>query len=467
MASRRDQLQSYQFLTQRVISAFVTRETDPAQSPLRRGIGAVFAGLMIAVMVGAGFGVVGILTKTGSNNWKTDGAVVIENETGASFLYRNGVLHPMLNYSSALLAAGKAGGVFHEAGNSLAGTPRGTAYGIPGAPDSLPGRGKLLKLPWTLCSATGSAGGRATTVKLLVGRAPAGGQPLGDRGLLVTEPTTGNSYLVVHGRRYQLGQPGMVIPALFGAATPVPVGKAWLNGLLVGADIGPIGFGDRKGQPAAKVPGHRVGDFVFAQTGSGLQYFVVFDDGLAFLNEMQADVYKAQSAAQAVEIQLAQVTGTPRSGALKPPTGDTAPPTKPPALLQTDANAQLCAVSQDAAAPPGIVAGGSVDDAGPGTVTASSSDIGAVLADQVVVPGGQVAVIRAVDSPGSSTGAYYLVTDVGIRYPVTNDAALQMLGYLPADAVGVPTDLLRRIPAGPALNPAAALQPANPAGTGG
>src|SRR5690349_21198013 len=101
MASRRDQLQSYQFLTQRVVSAFVMRETDPAQSPLRRGIGAIFAGLMIAVMVGAGFGVVGILTKGGSGGWKVDGTVVIEKETGAAYLYQGGALHPMLNYASA------------------------------------------------------------------------------------------------------------------------------------------------------------------------------------------------------------------------------------------------------------------------------------------------------------------------------------------------------------------------------
>src|SRR5256885_13875914 len=100
MASRRDQLQSYQFMTQPVVSAFVMRETDPAQSPLRRGVGAVFAGLMIAVMVAAGFGVAGILTKAGSNTWKTNGAAVIEKETGASLLYQEGVLHPMLNYAS-------------------------------------------------------------------------------------------------------------------------------------------------------------------------------------------------------------------------------------------------------------------------------------------------------------------------------------------------------------------------------
>jgi hypothetical protein len=33
MASKRDQLHAYQFLVQRVISALVTRETDPEQPP--------------------------------------------------------------------------------------------------------------------------------------------------------------------------------------------------------------------------------------------------------------------------------------------------------------------------------------------------------------------------------------------------------------------------------------------------
>jgi hypothetical protein len=90
-----------------------------------------------------------------------------------------------------------------------------------------------------------------------------------------------------------------------------------------------------------------------------------------------------------------------------------------------------------------------------------------VLADRVVVPGGHIAVIRAVDSPSSATGAYYLVTDLGIRYPVPSDAALQMLGYLPTDAVAVLADLVLRIPAGPALDPAAAVQPASASGAGG
>jgi hypothetical protein len=104
--------------------------------------------------------------------------------------------------------------------------------------------------------------------------------------------------------------------------------------------------------------------------------------------------------------------------------------------------------------------GGSIDDAGPGTVTGSTSDSGTPLADRVVVPGGHIAVVRAVEAPGATTGAYYLVTDLGLRYAVPNDNALQTLGYQPTDATNVPDGLVRRIPAGPALDPAAATRPA-------
>src|SRR4051812_17188927 len=119
MATRRDQFQSYQFLVQRVLSAFVMRETDPAQSPLRRGNGAVFAGMMIAVILGAGFAVFGLITKIGSGKWQVEGAVVLEKETGAPFVYQNNVLHPMINYTSAVLAGQVPTKVFRESRRTL------------------------------------------------------------------------------------------------------------------------------------------------------------------------------------------------------------------------------------------------------------------------------------------------------------------------------------------------------------
>ncbi|HKT03691.1 MAG TPA: type VII secretion protein EccB [Rugosimonospora sp.] len=460
MASRRDQLQSYQFMTQRVISAFVMRETDPAQSPLRRGVGAVFAGLMIAVMVGAGFGVYGILTKVGSNNWKTDGAVVIEKESGESFLYQDGTLHPMLNYTSALLAATKPNAVFHEAANSLAGTPRGATLGIPGAPRSLPDRGKLLGLPWTLCTVAASASSRSTTVALLVGEAPAGGQSPGNEGLLVSDASN-NTYLIWQGRRYQLRQPTVVVSALFGAAASVPVGRAWLNGLPEGADIAPISIGANRGQPSTKVPGRQVGDLVMTQTGTGTQYYIVFDDGLAPINELQTAIYKGQNSMQPTQITVAEQTKVPVSRKVQIPTGDTAPPAKAPTLMPISATQQLCAAIPRAGGLPAITSGGDIDQAGPGTATGSTSDSGSALADRVVVPGGHLAVVRAVETPDATVGPFYLVTDQGIRYAVTSEAALNLLGYQATDAVKVLSSLVLRIPAGPTLDPAAAIKVAS------
>lgn len=467
MASRRDQLQSYQFLTQRMISAFVMRETDPAQSPLRRGVGAVFVGLMVAVMVGAGFGVAGIITKTGSANWKSDGAVVVEKETGASYLYHDGVLHPMLNYSSALLAAAKPAGVFHVAGNSLAGTPRGNVLGIPGAPDALPARKLLLGQPWSMC--TTGTGGKATMVTLLVGHAPAGGRSLGGDGLLVTDTGNGNVYLVTGGRRYQIQQPSHLVSGLFGGTAATPVGRAWLNGLPAGSDIAPIPVGADKGKPSTVVTGFHVGDLVTAQTGTVKQYWMVFDDGLAPLNHLQWSTYQAQADAAnggaALDIPLNRATNAPVSAHLKAQTGVGAPPSAPPTLIPTDPTTTVCAVTHDARTPPDVVIGGAVDAAGPGTATGLVGDAGAALADRVVVPGGRIAVVRAVDGPASSGNGYVLVTDVGVRYGVPDDTSLQLLGYQPDDAVNVPSNMVLRIPAGPELDTEHAIRAVRPSGT--
>src|SRR5687768_15349107 len=174
MASRRDQLQSYQFLVQRVLSAFVMRETDPPQSPLRRGVGAAFAGAMIVIIMAAGFAIFGLVTKIGSGKWQVEGAVVVEKETGAPFVYRQGVLYPMANYTSALLASGNLPPpVFRESRNSLTGTRRGVMLGIPNAPGSLPDRGKMVGAPWTLCAVPGTdiSGKPITSTSLILGTA--------------------------------------------------------------------------------------------------------------------------------------------------------------------------------------------------------------------------------------------------------------------------------------------------------
>jgi hypothetical protein len=52
-----------------------------------------------------------------------------------------------------------------------------------------------------------------------------------------------------------------------------------------------------------------------------------------------------------------------------------------------------------------------------------------------------------------------VVTDLGIKYPVSSPQVLQMLGYPPEQAVDVPASLVARIPSGPTLDPDAATRP--------
>jgi type VII secretion protein EccB len=462
MASRRDQLHSYQFINQRVINAFVMRETDPAQSPLRRGLGAVFAGVMIAILVAAGFGIYGLLTKVGGNTWQVDGTVVVEKETGASFVYIGGILHPALNYTSALLAAGRPTPTIERvSGRSLAGVPRGVMVGIPGAPNSLPNQAMAVGPPWTLCSsATAGEAGPAGTVSLAIGVSPIGANRVGDGvALLVTDPTGTGDFLIWHGHRYALRQPQTVVPALFGAAArPAPVGSAWLNALPAGVDIAPIAVPEA-GQPSPTMPGRNVGDLLVANTGAGPQFYVVMADGAAPITVLQKDILVAQLPVQPIEVSLAQMGGVPVSQALTPPTGEAQPPATPPTLVAPNGGDMFCAQSTDPRTAPSVWTGGTVAQLYAAAPTGYRGGVSAGVADRVLVPPGRVAVVRAVPSPEATSGGYYIVTDLGIRYAVPSDPVLNALGYTPANAVNVLSSLVNLIPSGPALDPNAPVQP--------
>ncbi|GHJ05916.1 hypothetical protein TPA0907_02830 [Micromonospora humidisoli] len=81
---------------------------------------------MVAVLVAAGVGIYGLLTKVGGNSWRQPGAVVVEKESGATYIYLDGRLHPTLNYASALLAAGRPGTpVVRVSASTLGTVPRG------------------------------------------------------------------------------------------------------------------------------------------------------------------------------------------------------------------------------------------------------------------------------------------------------------------------------------------------------
>ena len=450
MASRRDQLQSYQFRNQRVISAFVMRETDPAQSPLRRGIGALFGGLMIAILVAAGFGIYGVLTRTGSDRWKADGSVVVERESGASFVYLRDRLNPALNFTSAKLAAGRPNPqVFRVSAKELAGTPRGVPIGIAGAPASLPDPGRQVRLPWTMCTVPGTDDAR--TVLLIASGGPAGAA-LGDRGLLVTDAAAGSVHLVWQGRKHQVRNARVTVPALFGAVRPARAGTAWLNALPSGADISPIDVDDR-GDPSAAVPGRDNGEVLLTETGSGKQFYLVLDDGLAPITGLQQAVLQAAFPGEPDQVAVNEVIAAPESDALAGRDAATQGPSTVPPLAP--AGEAVCAVTGSAADPPAVSVGASAAGFADAVPTPGATDAGRPLADAIAVPAGRFELVRA-------AGNLLLITDTAVRHALPSPDAASFLGYDAAGAIDVPTALVNAIPAGVTLDPAAALRPTPP-----
>ncbi|MQA26437.1 MAG: type VII secretion protein EccB, partial [Micromonosporaceae bacterium] len=223
MASRRDQLHSYQFMIQRVVAALVMRETDPAQSPFRRAAGASFAGIMIGVIVIAGFAIYGLWKPGGNLAWKEwsdsnngQAVVVVEEEAGATYVYMNHKLYPMENITSALLVGNtdqRTREPYYVSSNSLAtdglGISRGPKLGIRGAPDSLPGEQHIVDSDWTLCSQPEySESGDTDKLEtvLVVGDAGLSDEQhlAGESVMLVEEESTSQKYLIYQNHRFKI-----------------------------------------------------------------------------------------------------------------------------------------------------------------------------------------------------------------------------------------------------------------------
>ncbi|MDG4833887.1 type VII secretion protein EccB [Solwaraspora sp. WMMD1047] len=465
MASRQDQLHSYQFLVQRVVSALVMRQTDPAQPPLGRAAGATLAGVLVAAIALGAVAVYGLVVGGGDAGWRDSGAVLVEKESGARYVYRDGKLHPVRNFASALLIADSAEPrTVLVSRAALAGVPRGIPLGIADAPDSLPVPQRLVADGWTVCSMSAAdaarsaglpaPGGPGPRSALLVGAADPGGTALAGAGVLARHPD-GSLHLIWDGRRHPVRNPRLVLAALtWTSHRPTETAPALLNALPVGADLGRVavpGRGER-----STVDGAGVGEvFMVESQGGGRQYAVATRDGLATITELQADLILTDLGQDApTPLSQNRFAGLRKVGDLVPP-GPTALPASTPDLVPAGSGA-VCGRVRDDGAGFELRTGADVPD-----LTGAVPGPGGA-ADHVWVQPGRGAVVEAVPAPGASGGAISIVTDLGRRHPVTSAEVLRRLGYGGVTPARLPAGLVALVPAGRALDPEAALAPAVP-----
>lgn len=475
MASKRDQLQSHQFLVQRMISALVTRESDPEQPPFRRPTVTAFWSIGLAVLAVVCVGVYGLIRPGGNKAWQGGELVIVEKETGTRYVYADGRLHPVTNYASALLALGKDASTKNVSRRSLADVPRGPLIGIRDAPDALPDRKLLLTGGWTLCSQPVSDPSGAPTSEsvLMVGTGPAGGQPLDGQALLVQVIDSQERYLIMNGYRHRLQDPRTVVAGLALSSEPwARVGSAFVDALPAGQPIGPLGVSGI-GKASSAMPNRRalVGQlFVSKNSAGGVQHYLVERNGLRPISRLQFDIQRAYRPLTAafggkppygIGLDLVSA-GSARVTVPAEPENGRPPRERPRFAAPHDGAATVCAAFAPGMAPPAVTVDPAMPPRDATTVTPRRTVAGTVLADRVVVPPGHAAVVEVMPTRQAPAGTISVITDQGRCYPLADPKVLEILGYAGVHPVLVPAGLVARIPQGPGLDPAAATHPAAP-----
>jgi type VII secretion protein EccB len=430
--TKRDQLQAHNFVAGRLKAALLRGDADALETPTRRFSAAAFAGVLVAALLVAGFAVFGFILPGGNRGWREPGSIIVEKETGTRYLFLDGVLRPVPNLASARLVVGVDGRIRSVSERSLRGVPHGLPVGIAGAPDALPQPARMTREPWLVC--VHGAG----SVTVLVG-ASAGAGVGADAAVAVAGPD-GTSYLVWRDRRWRVRDRSGLVAFGFAGVRPLPVTTRWLDALPPGAEVRAPHVAQR-GQPGLPVDGHptRVGQVFAVRTNDGTDFYLLLADGLVPLSPAATALVLADPDSRAgygdqpvqpVPVGADVVVTAPHSATAL----DMDLPAVPPRPFDVDGRALCVRRTVGAGSGPPVQV---VLTAPPAT------------GDRVVVPPGSGLLARAGQ-------AVYLITDLGLKYPLPSQAAATALGYADVTAVDVPAVLLALLPTGPVLDPSRA-----------
>jgi type VII secretion protein EccB len=452
MWTQKDRIQAYQFLRRRLVSALVAADANDPVSPSKRLMLGTAIGLAVTVLVAAVFGIIGLLAPARAEKWRQGGQVIVEKETGARFVIgEDGLLHPVLNYASARLLAGSNGGTAVVVpAKSLSGVPRGTGVGIAGAPDSLPETSRLLAGPWTRCTrhSPDRPDSAAPISTVLLGQSPGGLALRGDAAILV-RLSTGERFLLTGGHRHRLPDEQAVVALGLTSADVIDVAAPWLNTIPAGRDLRTVAVPDA-GQPGPEVGATRTRIGQVLSTGAG-ELYIVRAGGLAVATETEAWLVLGGPGAAAaypgdsphpLPVAAADVAAAPRD-----PDIERGYPARIPKTVTISPHATVCADGTRITVGTGLPLSG---DAKPITTNAPGA------ASEVYVPGGHGAVVAEQPAPGASSGTVYVLSDTGMKYPVSGAEARAALGYGSVRPNGVPAAVLALFPTGVTLDPAQA-----------
>ncbi|MEE1941780.1 type VII secretion protein EccB [Streptomyces sp. TRM 70361] len=498
MASRRDELNAYTFAKKRLVSAFLQPSPSGTEEGAPRPLRAVLPGVVVGVLVLAGFGAWGMFKPKAPKGWDNPGEKVIiasDSTTRYVVLETDGKkqLHPVLNLASAKLLLDPSKLKIVKVDEKVLDSgkiPHGATIGIPYAPDRLPDDDEAVKAKrWAVCTRPG-ADGAQKAVFVLADRdrdKVEGKNRLGGGDVMYVR--LGEKLHIVDGTgtAYEIEADDTLLRTVVGSTEPQDVTEDWLKTLKTGSRIqfpgGIEGIGTPAGAPGnLDAEANRIGMVLRAPSGTGLQHYVVLKgtvrpvtDFMAklLLNSPEATTLGQQGKAREVSAGAIRPENALYGSELKWPEAEARPVNTADSGRDT-----LCSVLRDV-------------DEEKGTTTLSTwaaDDYPATLPNRAtnsyVTPGSGL-LFRQIKGRETGSGGVFLVTDTGLRYAVQantdsgqDDAGIGTdgkkdpqeeaqegnraqirLGYRDARPVPVPATWSGFLPTGPRLSESAARQP--------
>lgn len=437
MQTQRDHLQAYKFATGRLATALVTGDPGRGESPTRRGALGTFFGVILVVLLCAGFWVYGLISPVQKATWRQAGSIIVEKETGNRYLLIAGELRPVRNYASALLIAGREGAVRTVSGDALDGIPHGAPVGIPGAPDTLPAASEVLSGGWTRCLRPDLPHGQvldfSPTRTMAV---PATRQE-------VLTSSDGGRYLLWRGHLYPVPGTATLIALGLDGGRSLAAPDDWLTRLPTGSTLAAPDI-PHAGAPAGQVAGHalRIGQLLRTVAAGDARTYVMLADGAARVGATAAALLSAQPGMRP------PLTVDATALALLPVSRQPSPGADLPAVLNApslnSATAALCLRQTPS--------GDKLTD-----TPVLGLGAAATGARTVLVPPGHGVLVQNQDQlkAGNSTPQTYLITDQGTLYPLEDSQAATAL-RLSGPGTPMPSEVLALLPRGPGLASSAA-----------
>lgn len=472
----RHQVSGWRFLMRRTASGVALHDTRMLVDPLRTQSRSVLVGALLVVTGLAGCFAFSMIRPGGV---AADHAILADRETAALYVRLGDQLHPVLNLTSARLAAGRPDNPTVVTSAELDKFARGNLVGIPGAPERMVPNDSR-DADWTVCDA---ASGTDAGVTLIAGPLDTDGsraKALGEHDAVLARDTNGGSWLLWDGRRSAIDLGNRAVTSALGlgaggGAVPVPrsISAGLFNAVgesapLLAPQIADAGQPTPYPMPVAAPIGAVVTAYDLGRDPNNTQrYYAVLNTGLQPISAVLAGILRNTDSFglnQPPRLAADQIAAIPVAHGI-----DTAAyPSDPVTIVDAVAEPVTCS---SWSRPAGAVTSsqtlmtGSVLPVHEGRRTVPLVAAGSgTTADRVVIAPGAGYLVQPVAQSASAVPSMstFWISDTGVRFGISTEGdgadrkTLTALG-LTGPPLPIPSSVLSQFAAGPTLSRADAL----------